>query len=719
LLRIETTFLLKTALVLQLLMNISLILNIVPLRQILVFVFLTFVLGLFIAELIGLLKLDLFYSIGLSLASVMFGGVIINWIYPLFGVATPLSMLPILLALDLFLILLYVLCFVFRRESKIEVDLGLSESPQRNFTIMFIISLICLLALGLTGVAYVNLYGDNRILLLTTVLVIPFFILPVVTKRIPSSLFALILVLTTVIILFSIDGQNALITKYVYGQGDQYLEFQVFKLTEINRLWVANFAQVYPFYSDAVTSTSYSMISVTILPTIVSQLLNIEDFWVFKILYPLIVALVPLGLYRLYSTQVDKKMALLSVFFFIAISVGKGWGSDKQLIAQLFYVLIFVCIFDKNLKSSTRNILLLVFVGGLALSHYALAYVFFFIILFVLIISILFRRNPEEEILSTKTLLSSQGISSYLVVAFSTIIFAWYSFATGGAPLQRLQEAFDTLRRSLFSEFFSAQSRAQALQGLGFYHAETAVNQIGAAFFYLTEILIVVGFVAIIIGKIRVDKIYKDLLIINMGILVMNIVLPRLSETFLMTRFYQTTLIFLAPLCIIGAQELVNRIKLKRRFVFPIISCILIILFLFQAGFMYEVAGGTTYSLPLSMNHWSDIRLQSTIINENDAYGAVWLSRNGLNYRAVYSDIISKQQVLTAAGVIGRYQIRLLTNVTSEFQGGAFVYIGRIASVDGIIFADYAFKTSEIDYFLENQNKVYTNGNCEIYEIRG
>ena len=59
------------------------------------------------------------------------------------------------------------------------------------------------------------------------------------------------------------------------------------------------------------------MASITILPTIFSTFLNIEETLIFKIIFPVIFSLVPIGLYQLYHPHWGKKVAFISCILFI------------------------------------------------------------------------------------------------------------------------------------------------------------------------------------------------------------------------------------------------------------------------------------------------------------------------------------------------------------------------------------------------------------------
>ena len=72
------------------------------LRAVLSFIYLTTIPGLLIMLMFEIRKIGLWeyfvYTIGLSIAFLMFGGLLVNWALPLTGINQPLSLQPNLLA---------------------------------------------------------------------------------------------------------------------------------------------------------------------------------------------------------------------------------------------------------------------------------------------------------------------------------------------------------------------------------------------------------------------------------------------------------------------------------------------------------------------------------------------------------------------------------------------------------------------------------------------
>ena len=89
-----------------------------------------------------------------------------------------------------------------------------------------------------------------------------------------------------------------------------------------------------------------------LLGPILSLTCGISVVWLFKVVYPLIFALVPVALYVVFRDQTNDKVAFLSAFlfvavqeFFVALPV-----IARQEIGELFLVLIVLVLVDKQTK---------------------------------------------------------------------------------------------------------------------------------------------------------------------------------------------------------------------------------------------------------------------------------------------------------------------------------------------------------------------------------
>jgi uncharacterized membrane protein len=590
-------------------------------------------------------------------------------------------------------------------------DSNLLQVPQSKHSKLLFSILLCasLLFLGSYGIVVVNTSGNSFfLLLLILAIAIVISLVFLSEKIIHLNFYPLILFVMCICTLFFISGGTALITRYITGNGDVWIEYYAFRLTEINHFWNPALAPS-PYALDLFPT--YSMVSVTILPLIFSTISGLDGSSTFQLLFPLIVSFIALGAYKLYQTQTDSKAAFLATFFLITISAGKGWGSDKQMVAQLFYVSLFLLLFRKDIPSSKRNVLFTIFGAGLVISHYALAYIFLLTILFAFAI-LAFTNYMRTNKLS----INQTRIPITLVIISLTIAFSWYIFVNSSATFNLLSQEANTITGSL-SQFFNPASRGGALEGLGIVQTPTILNNISTALFIVTEFLLVVGFIKLLTNKKKASRFsaeYKVIATLNMAIIGINILLPTIADTFLMSRFYQTTLIILAPLAVLGGKtviEIIPKPSLRKLYAPILVFMVFIPLFLFQTGFVYEVAKIQSDSLPLSMYRWNALQLYGYVVNAQEVLGAQWIPEHAnITNIFIYSDPVSQNNVLTAYGTIERGRVNYLSNTTT-LTSNDLVYLANV----NLISKGDIFNASQISPILENQNKIYSNGQCEIY----
>ncbi len=700
---------LALVLILQVMVFLVVYANIPIARVVVCFLYLLFVPGVVILKLFALKTLDIsekiLFSVGLSIAFLMFIGVAINEIGKLV-VSNPLSLNLLLLAIN------SVLLFAAFIGNSRSTDSSLANTQQTKFSryVFLILLFISLSLLGSFGILNVNYSGNNFLILL---LIVAFCIIVSLAlfseKFVPSNIYSLLLLVIFICLLLFVG--SALVTPYITGTGDTTIEYYVFRLTD--QRWNSQFPSNFAYYFR--TDTYYSMISITILPTIFSTITEMDPIFLFKCLYPIVVSFTVIGTYKLYQTQTDKKTAFLATFFFIAISFGKGMGSSKQLIAELFYVLLFLTLLKKDIPLLKRNLLLIIFGTALVLSHYSLAYIFLFNIFvsFLIFVFLHYSKIGSTNIWQAKIPLT-------FIALFSIITFAWNVYINRSAAFYPLVETFDIVTKNL-GQFFNPASRGTALTGLGVVQTPTIFYRISSILFIFTEILIVIGFIKLLISKNKTSKFginYKVLATINMAIIATNILLPSIADTLLMARFYQITLIILAPLAVIGGKAILD-LLLKHRFQkFYTVALALLIfipLFMFQTQFVYEVTGDQSYSLALSGYRWNSTQLYYNTISTQKVAGAQWITDNAnSSSNILYSDRSSLSGVLIAHGMkTGRDIYDLLG--TTALASNAFIYIADAELVD----EGYILNTTLVSPILEKQNKIYSNGESEIYNSYG
>jgi len=604
----------------------------------------------------------------------MFLGLLANLLLPLAGIGRPLDEFPVLAVFNLSLILL--LLGLQLRERKLVF-------PKDLFSPRIILFAVFLPALSIAGSFYAAISGNGSLLLALNLAIIAVFCLNILFRSKASRFFALIVIVIAIALLF----RGFLISQYFWGY-DEFDEYYIFRHLNTSGYWnySLNWSQ------DIELLKANGMLSVTILPQVYSQIMEISTTSTLKLLYPLIAAFVILTLYSLYCTQVNKTEALLSVFFFISVLVELGeMGPDKQTVAMLFYVLIFLLFFSKELVSWEKYILLAIFGASIVVSHYSLSYILIFLIFSVWFVSFIMKKSNGRISLAVCVL--------YLVMAFS-----WYIFVSGSGPFTDFVKFANNVSSNFVTDFFNPSSRsATVLSGVGLESAQSPLHQIGRYVFYVTEALIVLGLLKLIIQrkKLKLDTEFVMLVVFNFAILIMTIVVPRLAGSFRQERFYEIAVLFLSPVAILGIKAVAEIVqKLWRRSTFLGLALIvLVVFFTFQSESIYAITGDVTWTMEMKMYNPNILSLSNQFVWQTEVVGGQWITKYVLidEEPVVFSDVYSDFHVLTAFCSLDRGNIQILSNTTLSLQSGSCIYLRWINIDSGIMIGqNYQWKTTDI-----------------------
>ena len=670
-------------------------------RQIIVFVYFTTIPGYILVKLLKLNELDMLetvlFSVGFSVAFLMLVGLFINEFCFFLGFSEPLSLFPLMIILNSFIATGGFLAYIRKDGINFGKVKTLSVSP---LALLF----LSLPVLSAVGAIWANAFGNSFILLFmiiaTALLIIAGFSLE---KMLHPRLYPLAVAMIAISLLF----HSSLISNYIVSRSDVNVEYFIFKTTENSAYWNST----NPFFRSEGFQRTNAMLSVTVLPTVYSKLLNMDTAWVFKILFPLIFSFTPLVLYQVWQKYMERKYAFISTFLFMAQNTfyTEMLGLNRQMIAELFFVLLFLVIFHKKIKPFSKMMCFTIFSVALITSHYGLAEIF---ALFVSLafISLFLMKRPSRNITVT------------MVVFFSVVMFLWYIYTSNSAAFDSLISFGDFVYEQL-DQFFNPASRGQTvLRGLGMEAAPTIWNMFSRAFAYLTEFLIVVGFVGLIIKRktVQLGREYFIFILIATTFLVALVAVPGLANTMNMTRFYHILLFFLAPLCVLGAKFLVKLVSKKEKElgISALLLIVLVPYFLFQTGFVYEVTGSESWSLPLSMHRMNGYWLHYPMgyVYTQDVFSAQWMSQNvDIQNTQLYADASSQTNILTSHSMIYSGYVNILSNVTRVSPTG-IVYLNRLNVVEGIIVGKrYVWNISEFSPIFDGMNKIYSNGASEIH----
>ncbi|MFZ0441314.1 MAG: DUF2206 domain-containing protein [Methanobacterium sp.] len=619
--------------------------NIPLLREVIGFIYLVYIPGIIILRIFRLHKLSnietLFYSVSISLATLMFIGLLINFSLPLAGFEGPISFVPLLLSINLVTILLLILSYFFDKEY-IQPAFRIEISSKH-------LLLLLPLFLSLFGSYLIN-YHDSNLGIIFMILTIAIIILLVGFKKIDKSLYSFIVLIISISLLL----QNSLITNYLSGF-DIQREYFLAKLVIYNLKW-ENFPNLI-----SLTDLN-SILSITILPSYFYYICNINIVWIFKIVYPLIYALVPLGLFELFKREFNSRIAFFSVTYFI-VNYSFFYNMVqlmRQIIAEVFLVAILLLFLDNKMDKRFRSILIITFLLSLTMSHYGTAPIFLAVLVGVFILQYLFNLYERNKIKS-----KIDTINLNIVLIFFTIVLIWYIYNNNAAVFISILGIFQGMYDSILSSFLSANST----QGLAIIGMKvTFFNTITKYLFLFTQALIVVGILGILFNignmknRFKMKREYFFFAILFLGICILSILVPNFSSQLDTIRMFHIAIIILSPFFVIGFILIIERIGVlisyrgflkpfnnvsikekiniliksdrSYRKTFNIISIFLIV-FLFLNTGLLQVIVNEPYkpTMALSTNN-SD----PPLFYEKDISSAEWLNKYKDNDSYIYSD---------------------------------------------------------------------------------
>ena len=714
---------------LAVLLNIPILNSIIVfpiLRSIIVFIYLSFIPGFAILSLFRLKGISflntILFSVGLSVSFVMLISLLVNELYVFLGISQALSTFPLMVAISAFPLAIF---FVeYRRDLQATPRLDTSPRTKTKDVLPLSVILVLLPILSILG----SFYRNIPIMLLSYAIIAALCIMSIASKRhVPQNLFPLVILSISIALIC----QVLLMSKYLVGF-DAYLEYYVFRVTQINGHWGLLNAVTNPL----ITLTYNAMLSITLLPATYATLMNTQGEIVFKILYPFIFCLVPLILYQIFEKTTGKLIGLLSTLFFVftpsTFFAVEPLSLNRQIVGELFLLLSIFVLLNNTISVKKRRLLLIIFGASLAVSHYALAFLYLAIVILFFAFS---KIKPKFD--ETKTL------NSVTVLLIFALPLLWYTFGSS-APLTALANTVE----SVFDRLTAARVQAGTTASIYYLpQTMTAATWINMALSIIINLFLIIGVLAIIARPKRtgLSARYIALSIIAGTILATALLAPGVAAILNFTRFYAISVLFLSPCVVLGGVTILETIRsafawIKRSLrsqrdsknmhvngVLLLIAIVFGAYFLSQSGFINYVSGGDMHSLTLDFDRMRtssdrsiEISFYSLYIQEHDAFSAQWLSNNMRQSSMVYADVVARRNVLTCYGLVPQEQVLLLSNETTalNLEPGAFVYLGQLNVAIGVVITNTGpINTSEILVSLNESDLVYSNGNSDIWRV--
>lgn len=749
-------------LVLQIIVNLLFLFNInyFLIRTILSFLFIISVPGLFILLSLKINKINFYeylsYMVSLSISFLIFVGLFINYIFPLIGFSKPLSDLPLAIGFNTVILVSGFIAYI--RSGQINYEIKSPRISLLNW-ILLLIPLV-ILALGVFGAIILNNGGSNFFARLMIVGVATYiFLLTLLRNKIQEKIYPLVIVIIGLALLLS----YSLRSWHILGW-DINLEYQMFQLTRIKSLWaVSNSA-----------SNFNSCLSITILPTIFSSFLHINNEYIFKLISQLLFAIVPLNIYLITRRYAEPLLAFFCSFFFVAQEVFymEQTAIVRQEIAFIFFTSMVLVLFNRGIKSLVKNILFLTFGVSMVVSHYSTTYValaLFFLTYLVLFVIRHFKKSPNvnNSLIKNITLknyhirLTSISILLFVTIFWNIQVTKSFDYLkyTVDAVIRNIDKTF-TLKdknATIFSFLFNSKNiysdlrldkfiqdytshlkvnksdlimkgetrninKLHLINDVSISSKKVLLNEVSVYPYVIVKYIILlslaIGTLKLLMTKLKSkskhDLEYLLLSLTSISLIILMIILPHISVAYNVNRFFLQGLTFLSFCIVMGIMVIFRRLG---SFKFYMIAIIFIIYYLYQSGITASITGNV-----LRINTFNKgAEYDAHYIHEEDVSAIKWMAVKYKNYEYVYMDAMAVPKFKSVAVKNINKIPYVIPNIIDKSN---YVYASYGNTHENVAFIEDVFYSSgsllTINYpfnFLDdNKNLIYNNGGAKIYK---
>lgn len=681
--------------------NLSIFFDIPILREISGFLFLLILPGLLILQILKLNEMGIVEKVlllvGLSIAFLMFFGLLLNNVLLSIGFGTPLSTVSLLISFNSAYIILLTVGQKVNGDPLFTLpDLSRSEK-------VFLIIPAFFPVLSISGTYIMNTL-DNNIVLVFMLILIPSYVvyISLSDQKFPERLYSVVIYLISISLLL----MPLLRFPHIHG-GDVNIAYYIFQMTLNNLHW-----------SIIEHGLLDACLSISLLPSIFQSIIGADaQECVFKCVYVSICSFTPLAIYAISKKYIGDLYAFLASFFYLSQPICLGAVEFARTNIAIFFVALAVMTLScDKIDPLKQRILFIIFISSVVVSHYSSAYIFFFMIFFSwLMAETSSRRYTFKRNISLRTVL-------FLFV----VIFIWYAQLTDAAFNVGVTFIKDTLLN--LNNFFIEESRTGDIKRLfGQELRYPLLDKANAIITWCTFVLIGIGVLTVVkryqemvdisninIGKpdflkTKFDVEYSTMTLVSSGLLVAMVALPYLSIGYDIYRLYSLVLVILSVFFVIGGISLSKYLKLKP---YLIILLILIPYFMFVTHVAYQIFGA-----PVSINLNSEgVSYDREYVHDSESCAAKWLAMNS-----------EKNSVISVADISGRLRLISQGKIPpkrtedysfprhGELQAYIYLYYNNVVK-DKLVVNGTTCNMSEYSDMFIGKGKIYDSGNSEIYK---
>ncbi len=720
-------------------------------------------------------------SLGLvgALFLLLVGGLAINTVLPLLGVARPLATVPVLLLVDVIDAGLW----LFRRRRPALFGMRLAPGLLGALeTRVLALGGACVLLMVLGANRLNNGNGDALTMIGLGVALLTLALLLLWAGRLRAGVTggAVYLLSAALLLMTSLRGWS------VTGH-DIQLEYRVFQLTAAQGKWdMSTFRDPYN-----------ACLSITLLPTQMASLLHVDDPYIYKVFFQLLFAACPVMVFTLARRYFSDRVAILAVAYFIGFPT---FFTDlpflnRQEMALLFVAAAFLAMTNPLWRKRRRQLVLVAAAVGAELCHYSSSYVLFGTLAVAWLGQMIFARGwppawtrsdpldtPEGRWasattrtvglgclaailavivawggLATKT---ADGVTSEFNSAVSTFLHHGggaksasvnYGLFSGGGSNNRSQLNQSGSNHTLLDQYRdeTLAERAKADPGtfipltvvdryqtptvpqpnLPVTRAGHALSRVGVSPTTVNDVIrslaakgeqvfLLIGMLGLLLSKrwrSKAGREYYYLCAAAIVVLVAVTVLPDLSVEYGVLRVFQQALILVAPVIVVGSLTLFQ--PLGRRWRQALAGGVGLAFFASTTGLIPQALGG--YPAQLNLNNSGQYYDLYYMTPQQEA-AVNWLAgKPGTLPGGVQSDFTSQRFAFNSpSSVTGRQYLTDLFPTFVERGSWVIADASMLATGTASVFVNGNIITYRYPFALLNNQKnvVFDDGKTKVYQ---
>ena len=178
---------------------------------------------------------------------------------------------------------------------------------------------------------------------------------------------------------------------------------------------------------------------------------------VYKLIYPFIWSVIPLGIYECIKAgkilKNEKEMFFTS-FLYIVLSPFFNLIPflKKQGLAMFFLVMFYMVIFNSKNSEIIKKILLLIFMLSLLWSHYGTACLFIgMVILSAIILNLLNSFSNKKNIINSKLI-------NFIGLSYGLIFIGWYIYVSNSSVISAILGIGYSVIEGIFHDLFNPEA---------------------------------------------------------------------------------------------------------------------------------------------------------------------------------------------------------------------------------------------------------------------